>query len=187
MENASKPKGLQPSVELESVRSAPVGEDLIYCDGNRVVVPLTASWDRVARLPRMCIKCGTSRDLESWTTTLVAQTRRLDQLIPVVKSHFYICRRHAKIARAWRWAGLAMLIASIVLFLALLDTSSFHGWNKAQGTVWVFAISVLFGLGISVGGPWRGPLRLWKRRGERVWITGTGRAFRSQVERPTLE
>jgi hypothetical protein len=181
MEHAAKPKGRSPSVQFQPLQPAPVVEEPVYCDGNRVIASLGASWDRVARLPRNCIKCGKPCDLESWTVTLVSQTRRLDQLIPIIKAHFYICHRHAKVARIFRWAGLAMLVSSLVLFLAPFGTRSFFSWNRAQDAVWVVAMSVLFGLGITIGGPWRGPLRLWKVRGEHVWITGTGRGFRSQL------
>jgi hypothetical protein len=181
MKHASKLKGRPPSVEFGPVRSESVLEERIYCDGNRVVVPLIGSKGRIARLPRKCIKCGTTVGLESCTSTLVTQTRRLDQLIPVVTSHFWICRGHARIARAWRWAGCAMLLGSVVVFLEPLGTVSFFSWTDAQHAVWVIAFSALFALGLYLAGPWRGPLRSWKVRDEQVWITGTGRAFRSQI------
>ena len=155
----------------------------IYRDGSRLVVPLTGSGGGIARLPRGCIKCASADDLEAWTSTLVTQTRRLDQLIPIVNIWFFICRRHARIARASRWAGLAMLVGAVALFCGPLASDAVvHGLLMRKGpmAVWVVSVSVLFGLGIYLGGPWRGPLRSWKVRGDYVWITGTRRAFRSQ-------
>lgn len=74
-----------------------------------------------------------------------------------------------------------MLLGTILLFVTPMMTGALINWNEAQGTVWVIAMSVLFGPGIYLAGPWRGPLRLWEIRDDRAWITGTGRAFRSQL------
>src|SRR5262249_36483014 len=160
--------------EVDWVPSAPARDERVYCDRNRVVVPLTDSFDgRVAQLPRFCIKCGATEGLESWHATLVAETRQLDQTIPIVKSHFWMCHRHARIARFARWAGLAMLLGLVALFLIPFGTRSFFGWERTQDTIWVIAMSVLFGLGLNLGGPWRGPVRLWKASDQHFWLTGT--------------
>jgi hypothetical protein len=157
----------------------PQVDETIYRDGSRIVAHLAGFDGRTARFPRLCIRCATAESLEARTSKLIAQTRALDQLIPFVHVRFCICRKHAWIVRVWRCAGFAMITCGIVMFI-MICSGSVPERPKWVLSAWLVTLSALGTTGAYLAGPYRGPLRSWKVREQRAWITGTGRKFRSQ-------
>lgn len=178
MKRRLKFRALSPLPAFELAQLEVIPEERICRDGSCIVAPLTGSRPGVARLPARCIKCGTTHDLEFWSEMSMSQNRPLGQEGLFVKSYFWICRWHSRIARAWRWGGVLMLLGSISLFIAKMF-GSMERSSKTQNAIWAFAFCILLVSGLMVGGPWRGPLRLVNTHRGYAWFTGTGRAFRS--------
>jgi hypothetical protein len=68
-------------------------------------------------------------------------------------------------------------LASVPVLYLLLLMSLGPGKGRVP-ILLMLGMSVAAAFGALVGWPWGGVLRVWKVRGERAWVTGTGRVYR---------